>query len=114
MALHSFGDSGEDHSSKHHGGPEERVAMAQMMERECVAEDGTPEAPCFCYHLGDVIYPGGDEAKYEDQFHDAYRDYGNAIVANPGNHDCYGDRLWSFKRTSCSLTWCFWRRAGRK
>lgn len=95
LAFHTVGDTGND--DDHNGGASKRGAVAYAMEQE--VDDGAinPEAPCFCYHLGDLIYPVGDETKYEEEFYLPFSGYGNAIVAIPGNHDYFGDRLASFK-----------------
>lgn len=88
MAFHCIGDTGND--SSHNGGPDKRLDVAEMMEAQCKAGQGQAATPCFCYHIGDVIYPGSDEALYEKEFYLPYCNYGNAIVAIPGNHDSYG------------------------
>lgn len=95
MAFHCFGDSGTD--DRHNGNDTTRQAVADMIEAERAAKAGQPDAPCFCYHLGDVIYPGGDEDRYEGEFYVPYAHYRNAIVAVPGNHDYYGDHLASYR-----------------
>ena len=41
----------------------------------------------FFYHLGDVVYPHGEEAGYRSQFFAPYADYSAPIFAVPGNHD---------------------------
>ncbi|MFW2543498.1 metallophosphoesterase family protein [Primorskyibacter sp. 2E107] len=94
MAFHTFGDSGTD--DHHNGDADTRLSVAEQMEAECTAKAGQPDNPCFCFHLGDVIYPSGNEHLYEEEFYQPYRGYGNAILAIPGNHDYYGDRLASF------------------
>lgn len=87
MAFHCIGDTGND--SSHNGGPNMRLAVAEMMEAQLNSGIGNPETPCFCYHVGDVIYPGSDENLYESEFYVPYSGYGNAIVVIPGNHDSY-------------------------
>ncbi len=121
MAFHCIGDTGND--SSHNGGPDKRLDVAEMMEAQCTAGLGQAETPCFCYHVGDVIYPGSDNALYEKEFYQPYSGYGNAIVAVPGNHDSYGpDGLSAFannfmqpqlvikqgQRPAMNLPWYYW------
>ncbi|WP_136440869.1 metallophosphoesterase family protein [Pacificoceanicola onchidii] len=98
MGFHSFGDSGTDHKSWHHGTPATRLAVAHAIEKECKDQAGQPGCPAFCYHLGDVIYPHGAEEHYEDEFYQPFSAYGPAILAIPGNHDYRGDHLASFAK----------------
>lgn len=120
LVFQTFGDSGND--DDHNGGPSKRSTVAAQIEAACEATSGTANEPSFCYHLGDVIYPGGDEAKYEKEFYEPFSGYGKAIVAIPGNHDYYGDRLYSFRdnfiqpvlieapsgRPAMNLPWFYW------
>ncbi|MGZ4313735.1 MAG: metallophosphoesterase [Solirubrobacteraceae bacterium] len=46
-----------------------------------------PVAGGLFYHLGDVVYPHGEEAGYRDQFFSPYVAYTAPIFAIPGNHD---------------------------
>ena len=68
------------------------------------AELRGPDPARFFYHLGDVVYPHGEEANYRPQFFSAYADYGAPIFAVPGNHDGEStpSSLQSFVRTFCS------------
>jgi predicted phosphodiesterase len=121
MAFHCIGDTGND--SNHNGGPDKRLDVAEMMEAQCAAGLGQAETPCFCYHVGDVIYPGSANALYEQEFYQPYRGYGNAIVAVPGNHDSFSpDGLPAFannfmqpklvitqgQRPAMNLPWYYW------
>jgi predicted phosphodiesterase len=58
----------------------------------------------FLYHLGDVVYPHGEQAHYRPQFFAAYADYEAPIFAVPGNHDGESPdgRLAGFVRTFCA------------
>jgi 3',5'-cyclic AMP phosphodiesterase CpdA len=60
--------------------------------------------PRFFYHLGDVVYPHGEELNYGSQFFSAYRDYTAPIFALPGNHDAEspGRSLGPFVKAFCS------------
>ncbi|MGJ8676177.1 MAG: metallophosphoesterase family protein [Akkermansiaceae bacterium] len=89
LAFHCMGDTGTDNASNHNGMPYDRQDVANMMTKQCLDGVGLPETPCFCYHVGDIIYPGSDEALYEEEFYQPYCEYPNAIVAIPGNHDSY-------------------------
>ncbi|MDX1908166.1 MAG: metallophosphoesterase [Bacteroidia bacterium] len=121
MAFHCVSDTGND--SSHNGGPNKRLDVAEMMEAQCSAGPGQANTPCFCYHLGDVIYPGSDEALYEAEFYEPYKGYGNAIVVIPGNHDYYkpdGLRAYATnfmqptlsvtpgERPAMNLPWYYW------
>jgi 3',5'-cyclic AMP phosphodiesterase CpdA len=94
LRFHCVGDTGGHIDPR----PQRRVAAA--MARELHA----PEPARFFFHLGDVVYPHGEEANYRPQFFSAYADYGAPIFAVPGNHD--GESapcsLRSFVRTFCS------------
>jgi acid phosphatase type 7 len=46
-----------------------------------------PHPVDFFYHLGDVVYPHGEEAGYRSQFFAPYAAYSAPIFAVPGNHD---------------------------
>jgi hypothetical protein len=54
----------------------------------------------FMLIAGDVVYPAGDAADYEERFYRPYRDYPAPIYAVPGNHDWY-DGLEGFMRCFC-------------
>ena len=41
----------------------------------------------FLYHLGDLVYPHGEQDGYRSQFWGPYADYRAPIFAVPGNHD---------------------------
>lgn len=55
----------------------------------------------FMFINGDVVYPSGDAADYEDRFYRPYKDYLGPIFAVPGNHDWY-DGLNGFMRHFCN------------
>ena len=80
LRFHALGDSGGDGNP----GPQRGVAA------ELAAQLDGPEAVSFLYHLGDVVYPHGEERDYRAQFHGAYASYRAPIFGVPGNHD--GDR----------------------
>jgi len=66
--------------------------VGQLMASQL--QPGKPESPCFCYHVGDIIYagdcqPGGSEDLYLGEFYEPYSCYNNPILAIPGNHDSY-------------------------
>ncbi len=123
MAFHCIGDTGNDHSHNHNGGPTMRLAVANMMETQLKSGFGQANTPSFCYHVGDLIYPGSDKALYESEFYKPYSGYGNAIVAIPGNHDSVApDGLEAFalnfmqptlnlvkgERPAMNLPWYYW------
>jgi hypothetical protein len=54
----------------------------------------------FMLIAGDVVYPAGDAADYEERFYRPYRDYPAPIYAVPGNHDWY-DGLEGFMLCFC-------------
>ncbi len=62
----------------------------------------------FFYHLGDIVYPHGEEANYRSQFFAPYAASEAPIFALPGNHDgevmkfSGADPLEPFMRTFCS------------
>jgi len=104
MAFHSIGDTGNDHAHRHNGNPFDRQDVADIMVQQCVKGAGKAETPCFCYHVGDIIYPESSVDRYENEFYQPYSTYSNAIVAVPGNHDYssfeshqYNDPLYSYK-----------------
>jgi hypothetical protein len=51
------------------------------------SEQNSANVPCFCFHLGDVVYYFGEGSYYYDQFYAPYRLYPAPIIAIPGNHD---------------------------
>lgn len=77
IRFHAVGDTGG------HGDPRPQRWVAAAMTREL----GEPNGPSFFYHLGDVVYPHGEEAHYGSQFFAAYAGYDAPIFAVPGNHD---------------------------
>ncbi len=98
LRLHCVGDTGgwqQDHPQRHVAG-----AMA--------ADLAGPERVHGFYHLGDVVYPHGEDAHYESQFFAPYREYAAPIFAIPGNHDGEAPAedprcsLSPFLRTFCS------------
>jgi acid phosphatase type 7 len=98
LRFHCVGDTG----GWREGHPQRDVAAA-------MAEDlvGSQRAHFF-YHLGDVVYPHGEEGHYGAQFFAPYRDYTAPIFAVPGNHDGEAPAedprcsLAPFLRTFCS------------
>lgn len=81
MVFHAVGDTG---NLKYGAEAQDSVAahMVQQIENASGAD-----VPLFFYHLGDVIYFNGEEAKYEPQFYEPYLHYTAPIFAVPGNHD---------------------------
>jgi len=77
LTFHALGDSGGDVDPL----PQRRVAGA--ITRQLYG----PQPASFLYHLGDLVYPHGEEAGYRSQFWGAYADYRAPIFAVPGNHD---------------------------
>ena len=77
LTFHALGDSGGDID------PRPQRGVAGAMAR---ALDG-PGAASFMYHLGDVVYPHGEETGYRTQFWGAYAGYRAPIFGVPGNHD---------------------------
>jgi hypothetical protein len=77
VRFHCAGDTG----GWRDGLPQHRVAAAM------VGELRGAEPAQFFYHLGDVVYPHGEEAHYTAQFFSPYRNYSAPIFAIPGNHD---------------------------
>jgi hypothetical protein len=94
LRFHAVGDTGGDVDPT----PQRRVATAMTRELQ------EPAPVRFFYHLGDVVYPHGEEANYRPQFFSAYADYAAPIFAVPGNHDgeSLPDSLRSFVRTFCA------------
>lgn len=77
LRFHAVGDTG----GWQDGLPQSEVARA-------MADDLTgPDPVRFFYHLGDVVYPHGEEANYGPQFFSPYAEYRAPIFAIPGNHD---------------------------
>ena len=98
IRFHCVGDTG----GWRDGRPQRGVAEAMVEELHgCAPVD-------FFYHLGDVVYPHGEEAGYRSQFFAPYAAYSAPIVAVPGNHDgelTAGSRagtLAAFLKTFCS------------
>ncbi|MBV9817316.1 MAG: metallophosphoesterase [Solirubrobacterales bacterium] len=95
MRFHAVGDTG-GHIEP---GPQRRVAAAMA------AELRAPDPARFFYHLGDIVYPHGEEANYRAQFLGAYADYAAPIFAIPGNHDAESTpSLESFVNAFCTET----------
>ncbi len=96
LRFHCVGDTGG------HVDPQPQRRVAAAMAREL--HDELPVR--FFYHLGDVVYPHGEEANYRPQFFSAYADYAAPIFAVPGNHDAEPGadayRLEPFVKTFCS------------
>jgi Calcineurin-like phosphoesterase len=98
LRFHCVGDTG----GWRDGHPQRDVATA-------MADDLTgPDPVHFFYHLGDVVYPHGEEGHYGAQFFAPYDAYAAPILAIPGNHDgeAPGEdprcSLGPFLRTFCS------------
>ena len=64
MIFHSVGDTGD-----HRGAQKDFVA--EMMTND--AEALGPQEPAFCYHLGDLVYFGGDTDMYSENFYETYK-----------------------------------------
>jgi acid phosphatase type 7 len=77
LRFHALGDSGGDVDPL----PQRRVAGA--ITRELYG----PQPARFLYHLGDLVYPHGEQDGYRSQFWGAYANYRAPIFAVPGNHD---------------------------
>lgn len=77
LRFHCVGDTG----GWREGHPQRDVAAAMADEL------AGPEPGHFFYHLGDVVYPHGEEAHYGAQFFAPYDAYAAPIFAIPGNHD---------------------------
>jgi hypothetical protein len=77
LRFHCVGDTGGFHNPV----PQRAVVAAMATEL-----DG--ERPVsFFYHLGDIVYPHGERANYDQQFFEPYGGYRAPIVAIAGNHD---------------------------
>jgi hypothetical protein len=98
VRFHCVGDTGGWRDAR----PQRGVAEAM------VDELGGPAPVDFFYHLGDVVYPHGEEAGYGSQFFLPYVAYTGPIFAVPGNHDAevtFGSRagtLAGFLKAFCS------------
>jgi Calcineurin-like phosphoesterase len=97
LRFHCVGDTGGWRDPR----PQRHVAAAM------VDELAGPAPVDFFYHLGDVIYPHGEEANYGAQFFSPYAAYDAPIFAIPGNHDGEAVRsrtssLEPFVKTFCS------------
>jgi acid phosphatase type 7 len=77
LRFHAFGDSGGDVDPL----PQRRVT------EEITRQLDGPRPASFLYHLGDLVYPHGEQDGYRSQFWGAYADYRAPIFAVPGNHD---------------------------
>jgi hypothetical protein len=99
LRFHCIGDTGGWRDPR----PQRRVARAMV-------EELTGPAPVdFFYHLGDIVYPHGEEANYRPQFFAPYAAYDAPIFAIPGNHDgevcdARARSLEPFVRTFCSAS----------
>lgn len=94
LRFHAVGDTGGHQNPR----PQRRVAAA--MTSELYGADPVS----FFYHLGDVVYPHGEEGNYRPQFFAAYADYDAPIFAVPGNHDgeSPAPALSGFVKTFCA------------
>jgi hypothetical protein len=98
LRFHCVGDTGGWRDSR----DQNRVAAAMVQELR------GPTPVNFFYHLGDVVYPHGEEANYGSQFFAPYSAYTAPIFAVPGNHDGEVTRysraspLEPFMKTFCS------------
>jgi hypothetical protein len=94
LRFHAVGDTGGHLDPR----PQRWVAAAMVSE----LADDVPAR--FFYHLGDVVYPHGEEFNYSPQFFSAYADYTAPIFAVPGNHDAEAPSvsLGGFVKTVCS------------
>lgn len=98
VQFHCVGDTG----GWRDGRPQRGVAEAMVRELH-------GSAPVhFFYHLGDVVYPHGEESGYRSQFFAPYAAYSAPIFAVPGNHDgeltpaSRAATLAAFRKTFCS------------
>jgi hypothetical protein len=81
IRFHAVGDTGASSTAE----ITNEASVADAMARDL---DGTAaDAPCFFFHLGDVIYNFGEADYYYDQFYEPFRAYDRPIFAIPGNHD---------------------------
>jgi hypothetical protein len=97
LRFHCVGDTGGWRDPR----PQRHVAAAMIDEL------AGPAPVDFFYHLGDVVYPHGEEANYGSQFFSPYAGYDAPIFAIPGNHDAEAVRsrtssLEPFVKTFCS------------
>jgi hypothetical protein len=79
MVFHVMGDTGGVQD-----GEFQNYVAEQMVNQ---LTPGGPDAPQFCYHVGDVVYFTGLHADYYQQFYEPYAHYTPPIFAIPGNHD---------------------------
>ena len=77
VRFHCVGDTGGWRDAR----PQRGVAEAMVDELR------GPRPVDFFYHLGDVVYPHGEEAGYGNQFFMPYGAYTAPIFGVPGNHD---------------------------
>ena len=100
LRFHCVGDTG----GWRDGHPQRDVATAMA------GDLAGPERVHFFYHLGDVVYPHGEEAHYGAQFFAPYDAYAAPIFAVPGNHDAEAPAgepkcsLVPFQRAFCSAS----------
>ena len=100
VRFHCVGDTG----GWRDGRPQRDVAEAM------VDELSGPAPVDFFYHLGDVVYPHGEEAGYSAQFFSPYAACRAPIFAVPGNHDgeltpaSKAPSLAAFLKMFCSAT----------
>ncbi|HTR73085.1 MAG TPA: metallophosphoesterase [Solirubrobacteraceae bacterium] len=114
IAFHAVGDTGAAKVNVHQTAEvaiEQEGWVADAMSRD--VRQGGPDAPCFFFHLGDVVYDFGEAEYYYDQFYEPFRGYDAPIFAIPGNHDGgvkYGEdpntpltpTLMAFRRNFCA------------
>jgi hypothetical protein len=77
VRFHCVGDT---------GGWRDPIPQREVVAAMASELDGDPPVHFF-YHLGDVVYPHGEEVNYGPQFLSPYADYRVPIFAIPGNHD---------------------------
>lgn len=77
LRFHAVGDTGGL------GDPGPQQAVAAAMACETRGEDPAR----LLYHLGDVVYPHGEQSGYPAQFHEGWAPFRAPIVGVPGNHD---------------------------
>lgn len=88
IVFHVAGDTGPSSSSH----IETAAGVADAMTAELAGAEGADQ-PAFLFHLGDVVYNFGEHQYYYDQFYEPYRGYDAPIVAIPGNHDGFPEKL---------------------
>ena len=81
MVFHTMGDTGGIKI------PSNQKIVADKLCEQFLPNANSEDLPLFFYHLGDVVYYYGEEANYNDQFFDPYKNYPAPIFAIAGNHD---------------------------